>query len=88
MNTTVDRFGRIVIPKKIRDGLGLEPGSDLVIEATDGGILLRPVEAEPNLVEHDGVLVFTGKAEEDLAAAVERLRTERLDGLATGQGSR
>ena len=88
MNTTVDRFGRIVIPKKVRDGLGLEPGADLVIEQADGGILLRPVPEEPSLLDEDGVLVFSGVAEENLERTVERLRARRLGDLAEGIGRR
>jgi len=29
--TTVDRFGRIVLPKKLRDNFSLEPGSQIQI---------------------------------------------------------
>jgi len=27
METTLDKFGRIVIPKRVRDDLGLKPGA-------------------------------------------------------------
>ena len=29
METTLDRFGRVVIPKQVRDDLGLKPGAVL-----------------------------------------------------------
>ncbi len=32
METTIDRFGRVVIPKRLRDDLGLKVGEPLVIE--------------------------------------------------------
>jgi AbrB family looped-hinge helix DNA binding protein len=79
-----DRFGRILIPKRVRDGLGLRPGSDLDIEETEGAILLRPVATDPPLIDEGGVLVFAGVADEDLAVAVERLRSRRHESLLTG----
>ncbi len=33
--TTVDRFGRVVIPKRMRKGLGLSPGSKVAIVKRD-----------------------------------------------------
>ena len=32
MQATIDRIGRIVIPKKLRDDFNLEPGSQIHIE--------------------------------------------------------
>lgn len=34
--------GRIVIPASIRRRLGIKPGTELVVEQTNEGILLRP----------------------------------------------
>ena len=42
METTLDRFGRIVIPKKIRDDFNLKPGSQISIEESDQVIILKP----------------------------------------------
>jgi len=78
MDVTLDRFGRLVIPKAVRSALGLGPGSTLEIEEQEGALLLRPRRPEPDLVEEDGVLVFTGEAAGDLEAAVESHRRERL----------
>ncbi len=38
----VGEKGRIVIPASIRRRLGIKPGTELVVEQTNGGILLRP----------------------------------------------
>jgi len=57
MNLTVDKFGRIVLPKSLRVLLGLTPGKQINIEVTDEGFIAKPVVAiQPILVEEDGFL--------------------------------
>jgi len=83
MEVTLDRFGRVVIPKAVREHLGLGPGTVLDIEeGEEEGILLRPRRPEPDLVEEDGVLVFTGEPTADLEAVVQRHRQNRSRQLA------
>ena len=77
--TTLDRFGRVVIPKKVRAELGLSPGDPLKVESRDDGILISPVQEEPHLVNKEGVLVFSGSSFGDLSKAVRKQREERLD---------
>lgn len=77
MEATLDRFGRIVIPKKIREDFHLQVGSSIRIEEGEGEIVLKPVEGEPNLVKKDGVLVFSGKAVGNVETAIEEHRQER-----------
>jgi AbrB family looped-hinge helix DNA binding protein len=78
VQTTLDRFGRIVLPKKLRDDFNLEPGSQIQIEESGLEIILKPVHGEPNLRLKDGVLVFTGIPFGDLNKAVAKHRDERL----------
>ncbi|MBS7645344.1 MAG: AbrB/MazE/SpoVT family DNA-binding domain-containing protein [Candidatus Bathyarchaeia archaeon] len=40
--TSLDGHGRVVIPKEIRDKLGLKPNQRLLVEVKDGWIVLRP----------------------------------------------
>ena len=78
MHATVDKFGRIVIPKALRDGFGLGSGAVLKIEPRDDEIVLRPVREEPDLAMEEGVLVFMGEAVGDLSNVISKQRDERF----------
>jgi AbrB family looped-hinge helix DNA binding protein len=39
---TIDRAGRVVIPKEIRDAAGIEPGMPLVVSCREGRIEIEP----------------------------------------------
>jgi len=78
MQTTIDRFGRIVLPKKLRDDFNLAPGSQIHIEESGQEIILKPIHGEPNLRLKEGILVFTGVPVGDLNNAVAKHRKERL----------
>lgn len=78
MEATIDKFGRIVIPKKIRENFNLRrPGSPDRIEEGKDEILLKPIDGEPTLIEKDGVLVFTGVAMESIEKQLEAIRQKR-----------
>jgi AbrB family looped-hinge helix DNA binding protein len=63
MNSThlvaIDRSGRLVVPKVLRDELGLEPGQPLRASVRDGRLEIEPEPIDAELVERDGVLVIT-----------------------------
>jgi len=82
MEITLDKFGRVVIPRRVREHLGLGPGTVLEVETREQDILLRPRRTEPDLVEEDGVLVFTGEPTGDLERAVDDQRKARTVHLA------
>jgi len=81
VETTIDRFGRVVIPKNIREHLDLDPGSVLVVEAHDHEIHLKPARPQPDVVVKDGVLVFSGTATGDVGAAVRSHRATRIQAV-------
>ena len=56
MRSTIDKAGRLVIPKPLRDQLGLQPGD---VELTADGAALRVVPVhDDTLVEAGGRLVI------------------------------
>jgi len=57
MRTTIDQVGRIVVPKPMRDELGLTGGQELEITACDGRIEVDVPPVAMKLEEHDGVAV-------------------------------
>lgn len=57
MRSTIDAGGRVVIPKPIRDRLGLVPGSSVEIAEHDGRVEISPPDAAVHLEEVEGVLV-------------------------------
>jgi AbrB family looped-hinge helix DNA binding protein len=51
MKASMDRLGRVVVPKQIREALHLRGGEALEIEERDGVIEIRPLPAEVEIVE-------------------------------------
>ena len=49
MTVTLDKFGRIVIPKKLRDSLGLKPGAELELTVSESECSLHvsPLSSPP-----------------------------------------
>lgn len=64
MQTTIDMAGRLVIPKALRDELGLVPGT---VEVTADGSSLRitPVVNDSVIDEHGRTLISAPGAEID-----------------------
>ena len=79
MTLTIDGAGRVVIPKPVRDKLGLHAGSTLEMLETPEGVTLKPVETESPLALIDGQLVITAKLPPgfDIVKAIVEEREER-----------
>lgn len=56
MRATIDRAGRVVIPKQMRERLGLRPGP-VEVRADGAGIRVEPIATE-SLEERAGRLVI------------------------------
>jgi AbrB family looped-hinge helix DNA binding protein len=57
VRTTIDSLGRIVVPKALRDALGLTPGSTVDVSRYGTGLQLLPAGRTARLIEVDGSLV-------------------------------
>ena len=56
---TIDGSGRLVIPKVLREELGIVAGQPLYASVSDGRLELEPAPLNAELVEVDGVMVIT-----------------------------
>ena len=77
---TLDKAGRVVIPKPLRDELQLGAGDSLTLESQGDQITLRPVRGSAALRKEDGIWVFrTGKRipQELTDKVLDDLRSER-----------
>lgn len=61
MQTTIDAAGRIVVPKPLRDALGLVPGTMLDVSSYGSGLTIVPQGRTAQLVEEEGRLVATSE---------------------------
>jgi AbrB family looped-hinge helix DNA binding protein len=57
MRATIDKAGRLVIPKQLRDEVGLRPG-EVDVSAYGTGLRVEPVPGNESLDERDGRLVI------------------------------
>jgi AbrB family looped-hinge helix DNA binding protein len=57
---TIDKAGRLVIPKEIREELRLAPGDTLAVATEGDSMILRPLHASAPLQKERGVWVFRG----------------------------
>lgn len=77
MRATIDKAGRLVIPKVLRDRLGLRPGRVDVV-ADGSGLRVEPIAGE-SLDERDGRLVIppTGVSIDDEVVQMLRRADQR-----------
>lgn len=79
MTITIDRAGRLVVPKSLRERFNLVAGTELEIEVHGECLQLRRVGAEPALVRKKGILVHHAgaRAHLDVAAFIRAERESR-----------
>ena len=57
MRATIDSGGRVLLPKALRDSLGLTPGSQVDISAYGSGVQVSPAGRTATVVERNGRLI-------------------------------
>ena len=55
---TVDKAGRVVLPKPVREELQLAAGDSLELESSEDRIILRPARGHGRMYKKQGVWVF------------------------------
>jgi AbrB family looped-hinge helix DNA binding protein len=79
MEIRIDKAGRIVVPKPLRERLGFKPDTELEAIEQPEGVLLKRLEQRPSMVQVDGLWVHHGRAEPgaDWDRILEDVREER-----------
>jgi len=72
MRTTIDKAGRLVIPRALRDRIGLSAGGEVELELDGAAVRIEPI-AGTGLREEDGLLVIPATGVPITAASVREL---------------
>lgn len=79
---SIDKAGRVVLPKHIRDELDINPGDHLKISIRDNEVTLRPARKASGFIKRGHALVFSA-GEADLLdnETVEAIRSYKHGNL-------
>ena len=72
MRTTIDKAGRLVIPRVLRDRIGLAGGGEVDLELDGAAVRIEPVSGD-GLREDSGLLFIPAAGTSITAAAVREL---------------
>jgi AbrB family looped-hinge helix DNA binding protein len=75
---SVDKAGRVVLPKPLRDKLRLAAGDQLLIESEGERLTLCPVRPQATMKKEYGIWVYQGElSEASIPDLIERERENR-----------
>jgi AbrB family looped-hinge helix DNA binding protein len=77
---TIDKAGRVVLPKPVRDELQLAPGDSIELESSEDRIVLRPARGNGRIYKKQGVWVFDSGSpldEKVVQKTIREIREER-----------
>jgi bifunctional DNA-binding transcriptional regulator/antitoxin component of YhaV-PrlF toxin-antitoxin module len=83
MTLRMDKSGRIVFPKSLRERLGFRAEMELEAVEEAGGVLLRVVEQKPSMVQVEGLWVHRGTAVQgaNWGRVLDDVREERVQSV-------
>lgn len=78
IKTKIDDFGRMVIPKKIRDKPGIIKGSEIQIDTMDEGIIIRKKEEKLLIEDKEGILAVWSETTGPVDSSIQKDREDRM----------
>jgi AbrB family looped-hinge helix DNA binding protein len=85
---TIDKAGRIVLPKPVREELQLSPGDSLQVESSEEQVILRPLRGNGRIYKKQGVWVFDSGEPLDAEVVNTTLRQMREERGGRDSGKR
>lgn len=81
ITTRIDRAGRLVIPKALRDRYGLDEGAEVEVVAVPDGITLIPTRTQRTIVRRGRIVAIqtSGDTAPPEAFSADASRDDRLD---------
>ncbi len=74
MRMTIDRAGRIVVPKTLRDRLGLIPGTEIEASERGGELVLTPIGPRVIIQEREGRQIFVLESDQGASLTDDDVR--------------
>ncbi|HEV2731698.1 MAG TPA: AbrB/MazE/SpoVT family DNA-binding domain-containing protein [Terriglobales bacterium] len=74
---TLDKAGRVVLPKPVRDELQLGAGDSIELESSEDCIVLRPARGNARMRKKQGIWVLHGGAPLSAGVVKETIRRVR-----------
>ena len=84
MRSTIDRAGRVVVPKPIREAANLRPGTEVEFRVQGGRVEIEPVPLTVSLQHRGSLVVAVPEADQPVMRAVDV--DETLAQLRDGSG--
>ena len=83
MELRIDKSGRIVVPKPLRERLGFKPDIELEAIEQPDGVLLKRVEQRPSMIKVDGLWVHQGIPQQgaNWERTLADVREERIESV-------
>jgi AbrB family looped-hinge helix DNA binding protein len=81
MELRIDKSGRIVVPKALRERFGFKPDSDLEAVELPDGVLLKKTHEQPSMIKVNGLWVHQGVPQPgaDWDHILDKVREERIE---------